>query len=115
MRDPSIYYILEGKAVLRVGRDTCYRWQEKIGGPKIIAQEDVSSYWVSTVFLTHDHSFDDGPPIVFETMVFRRDDKGELDMGGEYTDRCSTYDEAEAMHKRVCDEVRAGTIPETNN
>lgn len=73
----------------------------------------MGDFWVSTVFLTHDHSRDkDGPPIVFETMVFRRDDKGELDMGGEYTDRCSTYDEAVAMHKRACDGVRAGTIPE---
>lgn len=29
-------------------------------------------YWISTVFLGIDHSFGQGPPLVFETMVFRR-------------------------------------------
>lgn len=29
-------------------------------------------YWVSTVFLGLNHNFGDGPPHIFETMVFRR-------------------------------------------
>lgn len=29
-------------------------------------------YWVSTIFLGLDHSFGPGPPLLFETMVFRR-------------------------------------------
>lgn len=29
-------------------------------------------YWVSTVFLGLDHRHGDGPPLIFETMVFRR-------------------------------------------
>ena len=110
--DIDAYYILEGKTVLNVGRDTCYRWRADKPEAKIIAQEDIGQHWVSTVFLTHDHNFrDEGPPVVFETMIFARKEDGELDMCGEYTDRCSTHDEAEQMHKRVCDELRAGKTP----
>lgn len=53
---------------------------------------------VSTVFLGLDYSFDDGPPLLFETMVF----------GGEHDQDCervSTWDEAEAMHKLVVERV----------
>jgi len=48
--------------------------------------------WVSTVWLGLDHSFDDeGPPLIFETMVFpSRDDLSEID--------CARYaTEAEAI------------------
>lgn len=51
---------------------------------------------VSTVFLGLDHSFGGGPPLWFETMVFPEDSMREQEM-----DRCSTYDEAEAMHIRM--------------
>jgi len=46
---------------------------------------------VSTVFLGLDHAFGDGPPVLFETMVFG----GPLD--GEQ-DRYCTWDEAVAGH-----------------
>lgn len=50
---------------------------------------------VSTVFLGLDHNFGDGPPLLFESMVF--DPLGEsLDQ-----DRCSTWAQAEAMHARM--------------
>jgi len=55
---------------------------------------------VSTVFLGLDHGYGDGPPVVFETMVF----------GGKYSDemwRYATYDEAEAGHQRMLDMVQA--------
>src|SRR5882757_3426775 len=50
---------------------------------------------VSTVFLGLDHSFgSSGPPILFETMIFG----GEHD---QYQERYSTWEEAEAGHKRA--------------
>jgi len=51
---------------------------------------------VSTVFLGIDHQFDDGPPLLFETMIFESD-SGRSD----YCERCSTWDEAVEMHKRA--------------
>jgi hypothetical protein len=50
--------------------------------------------FVSTVFLGLDHNHSGGRPLLFETMIF----------GGphdQYQTRCSTYDEAEAMHAKA--------------
>jgi len=49
---------------------------------------------VSTVFLGLDHSFGNGPPLLFETMIFG----GEHD---QYQDRYETWEQAEAGHKKA--------------
>lgn len=57
---------------------------------------------VSTVFLSIDHSYFGGVPILFETMIFG----GEHD---EYQERYRTWEEAEAGHQRaieMCFEVK---------
>lgn len=49
---------------------------------------------VSTVFLAIDHQFGDGPPLLWETMIF----------GGphdSYQDRYSTYDDAVVGHEKA--------------
>jgi hypothetical protein len=62
---------------------------------------------ISTVFLGRDHSFGDGPPMVFETMLFTDDDRND------FTWRYSTWDEAVAGHRAVVEAVRNGTeLPE---
>lgn len=38
---------------------------------RFVAQEHVGEFWVSTVFMGLDHNWGDGPPLLFETMVFR--------------------------------------------
>lgn len=54
---------------------------------------------VSTVFMPIDHSFsDDGPPIVFETMIF-----GGVFNG--YQDRYCTWNDAERGHFRTMEMV----------
>lgn len=50
---------------------------------------------VSTVFLPINHAFDNGPPMLFETMIFGAADGDELEY---YQRRCSTWEQAEAMH-----------------
>jgi hypothetical protein len=51
---------------------TWARWIEDADQQRIVKQEYVGPFWVSTVFLGLDHSFlDDTPPALFETMVFR--------------------------------------------
>ena len=53
--------------------------------------------WVSTVWLGLNHRFGEGPPLIFETMVFlARGDGGELDC-----DRYSTEAEAVAGHEAM--------------
>lgn len=55
--------------------------------------------WVSTVWLGLNHQYGDGPPLIFETMVFpNQKDMGELDC-----DRYSTEAEALAGHAAMVD------------
>jgi len=57
----------------------------------IIRREDIT---ISTVFLGLDYSFGEGPPLLFETMIFG----GEHD---QYQKRYVTWDEAEEGHKKA--------------
>jgi len=50
--------------------------------------------WISTVWLGIDHHFGDGPPLIFETMVF----SSQEDMADHDCERYSTLAEAEAGH-----------------
>lgn len=66
---------------------------------RIVRKTSIGTAKVSTVFLGIDHNFGEkGKPLLFETMIF----------GGphdQYQDRCSTWDEAEAMHVKACELV----------
>jgi hypothetical protein len=88
-------YILEGKTpVLCNDLMAWARWFEK--AERHVANETRGDVQVSTVFLGLDHAFGGSVPLLFETMIFG----GKHD---EYQDRCSTWDEAEQMHKRACE------------
>ena len=56
---------------------------------------------VSTVFLGLDHSWGEGPMLLFETMTFKN-------RHGTMQDRYSTWDEAVAGHERVVAELSSG-------
>jgi len=88
-------YILEGKKPKLVEDALEWaRWFET--ADRHVAQTILpSGVRVSTVFLGLDHSFCDGEPILFETMVFG---KCKYD---EYQERYSTYEEAEIGHARI--------------
>lgn len=58
---------------------------------RIVAKNNIGDVEISTVLLVINHQFGDGPPLIFETMIFG----GELD--GE-TYRYSTKALAEAGH-----------------
>jgi hypothetical protein len=45
---------------------------------KIVAKTTVGQYEVSTVWLGMNHQYDEGPPLIFETMIFGGDRDGEL-------------------------------------
>lgn len=70
-------------------------------GSRIVKQETSGSFWISTVFLGLDHRFGgDGPPLIFETMVFSKD-RDEEDM-----ERYTTLEEAEAGHKKMVEKYK---------
>jgi len=93
------YYILKGRQVVRAASFVV--WAKFFeNADRVVKQDTVGKVFISTVFLGIDHNFgDEGPPLIFETMIF-----GWME---EYQERCSTYDEAEAMHQRAVDMVRS--------
>ena len=77
---------------------TWARWFES--ADRKVAKETIGEAEVSTVFLGLDHNWGDGPPILWETMVFG----GPLDQEQE---RCSgSREQAEAMHAEMVAKVR---------
>ncbi len=67
---------------------------------RVVRQELIGDVRISTVFLGIDSQLGNGPPVLFETMVFG----GKNDM---HFDRCSTWDHAVAMHEKICALVRS--------
>lgn len=61
---------------------------------------EIGDYIVSTVDLGLDHSFGDGPPLYYETMIFKKNKNSEIDYGGEfdYQVRYATEEEAKTGH-----------------
>ncbi|HUT77576.1 MAG TPA: hypothetical protein VM285_07815, partial [Polyangia bacterium] len=99
------YFYLKGHEP--VWTDDMYAWSKMFDdepGGRHVAKTDVGEVFVSTVFLGIDHNYSGGPPLLFETMVFR----GHLD---ERQWRYSTWDEAAAGHEEVVAHVKAGTEP----
>jgi hypothetical protein len=110
------FYILDGHepvglyepdAVIKWGR-----WFET-APERQVAFTDLGWATVSTVFLGVDHRMrafgHDGPPILFETMVFANPKPGEAfpdELDGRMNRYC-TWDEAKAGHEAMVAAVRA--------
>lgn len=69
-------------------------WAVIMSSPhRIIKQETVGNYYISTVFLGIDHAFNGGKPILFETMLFSK-------LPNHQTERYHTWNEALKGHKK---------------
>lgn len=90
-------YILKGKIPIRMRN--VIEWAEWFEtADRIVKKTKVGNVEVSTAFLSFDHQYGDGPPLLFETMIF----------GGERDEdmwRYTTWEEAEAGHGRVVAEL----------
>lgn len=90
----SDHWILDGKTPVKADLMTWARWLQN--AERSVAKNKEGDVLVSTVFLGLDHSFGPNePPLLFETMIFG----GEHD---QYQERCSTWEQAEAMHATAC-------------
>ena len=63
-----------------------------------VALDEVNGKKISTVFLGIDHNFEEGEPLLFETMVFGKDE--------EDCERYSTWKEAEEGHKKMVEKYK---------
>jgi hypothetical protein len=71
-------------------------WLEEDPNRRRVTKTFVGRFLVSTVFLGFDHAWGDGPPQLFETMIFGRDNPLPDDQW-----RWATWDAAEAGHRRI--------------
>jgi hypothetical protein len=67
-----------------------------------VGEDDVDNHRISTVWLGLDHNYWGGPPLVFETMVFKPN--GEEN----YCVRYTTWDEAVGGHQKAVQWVKDG-------
>jgi hypothetical protein len=89
-------YVLVGKETFRCESLSAWgAWMET--ADRKVGRTTVGKYEVSTFFLGIDHSWDDTPPKLFETMIFFGGD-GEDEINF-YQTRCSTWEQAEKMHE----------------
>lgn len=93
-------YILKDKEAVEVDWKTWITLGLRTHSNPRVAEDAISESRISTVFQGIDRAHPDGPPLIFETMVFGGPLNGEMD-------RCSTWDQAEAMHAAMCQRVRA--------
>ena len=92
------YYILNKKEAVSANATEWAQWFEE--ADRRVADEMVGDVRISTVFLGLNHQWGDGPPLLFETMVF----------GGKFDEdqwRYSTWEEAEKGHTETVEKVRA--------
>lgn len=86
-------YILDkqGNPIEETNLFTWADWMENHS--RVLKQNRVGDFLISTVFLGLDHNFDGGIPILYETMVFRNGDSVD-------TERYETKDQALEGHER---------------
>ncbi len=73
---------------------------------KRVGLDVLSGYRISTVWMGLDHGYPPGPPLIFETMVFREGEGDPIRLDMEMM-RYSTLVDAERGHKRMVELVRA--------
>ncbi len=72
------------------------------------SEEGVVEVSISTVFLSIDHAFYGGKPVLFETMIFG----GKHDL---YQERCHTKAEAVEQHQKACSIVGGDKLRRKDN
>lgn len=92
-----MYYDKQGKEI------TLKEWALLLEDKKHkrVASDTTGKYWVSTVWLGLDHSFEGGIPLIFETMVFEKDKDGTVNYRDLEMERYHTLKEANEGHKKM--------------
>ncbi len=102
MSDRPEYYTLDGHKAVPTDMAG---WMKIFRSPaRFVAKSEINGSTVSTVFLGLDHSFGGGPPMIFETMILSGPH-------ADYQTRCSTWEEAEEMHRVACVLAEKGHEP----
>lgn len=94
-----LHFILHGKvAVPCAGLVEYANWYES--ADRTVGKDKINDTTISTVFLGMNHEWrDDMPPLLFETMLFCGASRSVFG-------RCSTWEQAEAMHAEAVASVK---------
>lgn len=92
------HYVLDeaGNPVEEKDLLTWARWFES--ADRTVARDQIDEARISTVFLGMDHSYTEGPPVLYETMVFG----GQFDL---YEVRYQTQEQALVGHGHIADMI----------
>lgn len=99
-------YILEGHEPKPVKDLLTWAGWFETTDRKVARTELPDKVVVSTVFLGLNHQYGEGPPLLFETMIFG----GPLD---QQMNRYSTWDEAEKGHQEMVEKAKKSLSKET--
>lgn len=87
----SDYYNRKGEPI------SVEQWAQEFREDRTVAKTELpNGKVISTVFLGLNHRFGDGPPLIFESMVFKAGSYTEVDM-----DRYTTEEQAKAGHEAL--------------
>lgn len=89
----SEYYDRNGNPLTMQEWAEAYNYDRHIGSCRRLRGPARGTKRVSTIWLGLNHAFSDGPPLIFETMVFTKESWADLDCR-----RYSTEDEAIRGH-----------------
>lgn len=102
------HYILDGDG--NHVECSLMEWAEWMENPanRVVQQNNTPNYMVSTVFLGLNHSWsDEGPPILFETMVFPRTEDSDVNWAEQFCWRYATVAEAKIGHQELFEKAMA--------
>lgn len=102
----GLYILKDGKPVPEPNVVKWGRFFEQIKQRRV-GRTRIGEFLVSTVFLGMDHDWScKGPPVLWETMVFKGNSSSDLAM-----ERCSgSREQAEDMHARMVKRVKGGMV-----
>lgn len=86
---------------------TCLDWGDKFSDREyqVVKQETIGKYLISTVWVgLNMNMFRDGPPLIFETMIFFEQAGNKNELCG-YQERYSTEEEALIGHEKAKEEL----------
>lgn len=100
----NLYFLLNEKneAVACHDRVVWIRWFEE-GGNRRLAEDWIGNVQVSMVFLGKNYNWQEGVPMLFETMIFG----GSRDLE---IWRYETYEDAQKSHTRVVAMIKEGSL-----
>lgn len=99
-------YILKDKIAYPC--DSLQEWAEFMEcGERRVAETSIENVWVSTIFLGLNHNFGGGEPLLFETMVFMREEGALSSNDFEPMFRTSNWGDAEQAHKKMVERMEA--------